>query len=147
MDNNGFGGATLMDLSKVFDTLNQDLLIAKIHAYGFQYDTLKPLHSYLSKRWHRTKVNMSFSSWKELIKGVPQGFLLGPILFNLYLNYLFSFSESTEVFNIADDTTLHACDSDLNNLIKRLENNAFLATEWFEVNNMKLKKEPFSFRA
>ena len=62
LDNKGFGGAILMDLSKAFDTLNHDLLIAKLHAHGFQHDALKLLHSYLSKRWHRTKVNTSFSS-------------------------------------------------------------------------------------
>ena len=73
LDNKGFDGAILMDLSKAFDTLNHDLLIAKLHGYGFQHDTLTLLHSYLSKRWHRTKVNTSFSSWEELIKGVPQG--------------------------------------------------------------------------
>ena len=61
LDNTGFCGAILIDLSKAFDTLNHDLLIAKLHAYGFQYQTLKLFHSYLSKRWHRTKVNTSFS--------------------------------------------------------------------------------------
>ena len=64
-----------MDLGKVFDILNHDPLIAKLHAYGFQHDALKLLHSYLSKRWYRTKVNTSFSSWEELIKDVPQGSL------------------------------------------------------------------------
>ena len=57
-----------MDLSTAFDTLNYDLLIAKLHAYGFQNDALKLFHSYLSKQWHKNKVNMSFSSWEELIK-------------------------------------------------------------------------------
>ena len=62
LDNKGFGGAILMDLSKAFDTLNHDLLIAKLHVHGFQHDALKLLRSYLSKRWHRTKVNTYFSS-------------------------------------------------------------------------------------
>ena len=64
LDNKGFGSAILMDLSKAFDTLNHDLLIAKLDAYGFQHDALKLLYSYLSKQWHRTKVNTSFSSWE-----------------------------------------------------------------------------------
>ena len=141
LDNKGFSGAILMDLSKAFDTLNHDHLIAKLHAYGFQDDALKLLHCYFSKRWHRTKVNTSFSSWEELIKGVPQGSVLGPILFNLYLNDLFYLPDFTEVCNFADDT-FHACDNDLNNLIKRLEHDAFSAIEWFETNNnMKLNKD------
>ena len=55
-----FCGEILMDLSKAFDTLNQNLLIAKLHAHGFQDDALKPLHSYLSKPCHRTKLNTYF---------------------------------------------------------------------------------------
>ena len=72
-DNEGCCITILMDLSKAFYTLNHNLLITKLHVYGFQHDALKLIHSYLSKRWHRTKVNMSFTSWEELIKGVPQG--------------------------------------------------------------------------
>ena len=141
LGNKGFSGAILMDLSKVFDTLNHDLLIAKLHAYGFQDGTLKLLHSYLSKRWHRTKVKTSFSSWEELIKGAPQGSVVGPVLFNLYLNDLFYLPDFTEAYNFAGDATFHACDNDLNNLIKRLQHDIFLAIEWFETNNMKLNQD------
>ena len=110
LDNKGYGGAVLMDLFKAFDTLNHDLLIAKLHAYGFDIKTLKLLHSYLTKRWQITKVNSNFSTWSELLQGVPQGSVLGPILFNIYLNDLFYLTEMTQVCNFADNTTFYVCD-------------------------------------
>ena len=113
LDNKGYGGAVLMDLSKAFDTLNHDSLIAKLHEHGFDIKTLKLLHSYLTKRWQRTKVNSSFSTWSELFLGVPQGSVLGPTLFNIYLKDLFYLTEMTQVCNFADDTTFYVCDKDL----------------------------------
>ena len=79
LDKKYFRGAIFMDLSKAFDASNYDLLIAKLNAHGFQHDILKLLHSYLFNRWNRTKVNTSFSSRKELNKGVPQESALGSI--------------------------------------------------------------------
>ena len=64
--NKGIGGAGLMDLSKTIDTINHDVFIAKLHVYGFSNDSLKPPYSYLNNRWHRTKLNQKFSSWKVL---------------------------------------------------------------------------------
>ena len=96
LDDKGFGGAVLMDLSKAFDTLNHELLIAKLHAYGFNRDSLKLINDYLSNRWQRTKINKSFSSWAELIQGVPQGSVLGALLFKIYLNELFYLAECTD---------------------------------------------------
>ena len=141
LDNKGYGGAVLMDLSKAFDTLNHDLLIAKLHAYGFDIKTLKLLHSFLTKRWQRTKVNSSFSTWSELLQGVPQGSVLGPILFNIYLNDLFYLTEMTQVCNFPDDTTFYVCDKDLNILINRIEHDTSLAVEGFENNFMKLNQD------
>ena len=62
LDNKGFGGAMLMNLSKALDTINHDFLIAKLHAYGFSNDSLKLLYSYLNNRWHRSKIDQKFSS-------------------------------------------------------------------------------------
>ena len=61
-----------MDLSKAFDTINHELLIAKLYAYGFSKSSLRIILSYLSGRWQSTKINITFSDWKELFQGVPQ---------------------------------------------------------------------------
>ena len=131
----------LMGLSKAFDKINHDLLIAKLHSYGFDKSSLKFLFSYLNNRWHRTKINQNFSSWEELLQVVLQGSVLGPLLFNFYLNDLFCLTESTEVCNFADDTAFFVCDEDLISLIKRLEHDSVLAIEWFQNNIMKLNQD------
>ena len=84
LDSKGYGGAILMGLSKAFDTINHDVLIAKLHAYGFSKESLKLVKSCLSNRWQKTKVSLSFRSWSKLILGVPQGSVLGRPLQHLY---------------------------------------------------------------
>ena len=140
LDEKAFGGAVLMDLSKTFDTLNHELLIAKFSAYEFNNESLKLIQSYLINRWQGTKINKSFSRWTELLQGVPQGSVLGVFLFNIYLNDLFFLVDYTEVYNFADDPTFFACDNDLGSLINRLGHDGFLAIEWFQNNYMKLNE-------
>ena len=77
LDKKGYGGAVLMDLSKAFDTLNHDLLIAKLHAYGFSEESLQLIKSYLTNRWQRTKVNATFSNRLNFYKEYRKGLFLG----------------------------------------------------------------------
>ena len=94
-----------MDLSKAFDTINHSLLLAKLKAYGFSNQALRLLQSYLCNRFQRSIINGFFSSWNEVIIGVPQGLILGPLLFNIFLNEII-FCLSRNV-NYADDNTLY----------------------------------------
>ena len=138
LDDNGYTtGAILMDLPKASDTINHELLIAKLYAYGFSKDALKLIHSYLSDRWQRTKINKSFSSWSTLLKGVPQGSVLGPILFNIYLNDIFYFLHCN-ICNFADDTTPYVCNKNLKFVLEQLEEQSNIALKWFEDNYMKM---------
>ena len=120
-----------------------ELLIAKLHAYGFTKYALKLVHGCLNNRWHRTIIYPTFSTWKELLIGLPQGSILGPLLFSICLDDLLFILEETDVCNYAGDTGLYICDIDLGNIIRSLEHDTYLTIEWFENNYMKLNKEKY----
>ena len=134
-----------MDLSKAFDCIRHDLLIAKLHAYGFSREALLLVYSYLENRQQRVKINGSFSSYKHLRFGAPQGSVLGPLFFNIYINDLLLSIQETDICNYADDTTIYTCDMRLKNVISMSENDSKIIIEWFGNNYMKLNEDKCHF--
>ena len=101
-------GAVLIDLTEVFDWIPHDLLIAKLAAYGFDLNALALIFTYLKNRKQSVRINSTHSSFGNIVSGVPQGSIVGPILFNLSINDLFYVMEKASIFSFADDNTLFA---------------------------------------
>ena len=124
--------AMLVDLSKAFDCLPHKLLLAKLSAYGLSNDSCRLLMSYLSERKQRVKIGNARSSWSEIIKGVPQGSILGPLLFDVFINDIFYTIEN--VYNYADDNVLSCSGDSLQEVATSLESSTLTALKWFENN-------------
>ena len=136
LDEGKVAGAILTDLSKAFDCISHDLLIAKLDSYGFDKTALMFVYDYLKNRVQRTKINKSHSSWRELLSGVPQGSILGPLLFNIFINDIFWFVEKTKIANYADDNTTYGVEHCIMTLLKSLEEDTFSVLNWFRFNEM-----------
>ena len=131
-------GTIFMDLSKAFDTLNHNLLLAKLDAYGFSLNAIKFVQSYLSERFQRVNINNNFSEWCKIILGVPQGSILGPLLFNIFINDIFYFIQDAYICNFADDNSLYSIEDNLKEVKTILEKNFELLQGWFYENYMVL---------
>ena len=137
MAKSGKIGVVLMDLSKAYDCLLHDLLIAKLVAYGLGYNSLRFFYSYLSNRSQRVSINSSVSDWLAILLGVPQGSILGPILFNIFINYLLFSNLESDICNFAEDNTLHVC------ALLRLNSDIPRVMDWFRSNEMVVNPDKF----
>ena len=136
LDNGNFVGGVLMDLSKAFDCIPHDLLIAKLSAYGFEKPALKYIYSYLKGRRQCVRINGTQSKFLTILAGVPQGSILGPILFNIFINdfnYIFT---AANLHGFADDHTLSAKSESLEIVKNTLCNESFIALKWLNDNQM-----------
>ena len=140
IDNRLVCGALLMDLSKAFDCLPHGLLICKLNAYGFTESACKLIMSYLSNRKQRVKLGNIRSTWSSLLKGVPQGSVIGPLLFNIFFNDLYFDINKCILYNYADDNTLFHASEHLDDVLQCLREDAETAVKWYKNNGMQIHK-------
>ena len=143
LDKQEIVGAIACDLSKAFDTIPHDLIIAKLEAYGFEYNALKLISSYLRDRMQRCKIGSEFSNWIKILVGFPQGSVLGPLLFNIFINDFLLFATDSLICNFADDETIYCCGKTLESVTHKLENGITFAIEWFNKNSLVPNPEKF----
>ena len=138
VDNGVAFGALMTDLSKAFDCFHDELLIAKLEAYGFDIKSVKLIQQYLLNRKQRVKVGNAYSSRREIFYGVPQGSILGPLIFSIFLCDLFYFLESVPVTSYANDITPYSANKTNDLVIKEIEHFSEVLLKWFDFNYMKI---------
>ena len=131
-DKSGVLGAALMDLSKVYDCIPHDLLIAKSSAYGFEDSATSLISDYLPKRYQRVKIGSAFSSYLEILRVVPQGSILGLIRLNIFINDLMFFIQEIEVYNF----TMYSSSLNYKEAAHKLSNDTYIVLNWLRVNSM-----------
>ena len=117
-------GVFITDLSKVFDCLSHDSLIVKWKACRFSIDSLRLKQDYLPNRKQRTRINSPYNSWKEVLFGIPQGSVLGPLLFNILLCDLFFIVDDIDFSSYADDNTVYPIENGMEDVIFKLQNSS-----------------------
>ena len=144
LDNHMHVGFLLLDLSKAFDCLPHRLLICKWHVYGASRKSCSLMLSYLKDRLQRVKISAAKSNWAKMTKGVPQGSVLSPMLFNIFINdLLFVLGDTCPLYNYADDNTLGFYHTDIDILKSQLEDGSKITLDWFDENHMKANISKF----
>ena len=145
LDNNHIVWAVFMDLSKAFDSLSHSLPISLLNAYGLSISACNLMASYLQDRKQRVKLVPVRSTWSNLTKGVPRVSILGPVLFNVFMNDLFYFIKKCSLYNYADDNSMSNASAKIDEVMLNLKLDSKIAITWFIDNGMEPHPEKFQF--
>uniref|UniRef100_A0A8C6T7P7 Reverse transcriptase domain-containing protein n=1 Tax=Neogobius melanostomus TaxID=47308 RepID=A0A8C6T7P7_9GOBI len=138
VDNKKYAIGLFIDLSKAFDTINYDILINKLEHYGIRGVALQWVTSYLKNRKQCVKIGDYQSSCQEIVCGLPQGSILGPKLFNMYINDICKTSQVLKFILFADDTNIFASGDDLQQLCRIVNLELKSVNKWFKQNKLSL---------
>ena len=145
IDNNKFGCGIFIDLRKAFDTVNHKILIKKLEHYGVRGSALNWFSSYLNERSQYVFLNGETSDRKSITCGVPQGSVLGPLMFLVYINDLPNISKILDFYLFADDTNIYYEDDSLQNLEKKVNKELHSLYLWLSVNRLSLNIDKTNF--
>ena len=134
-----------MNLSKALDELPHSLLIAKLKAYGMSTVSVIFLKRFLSERWQQEKIGYFHRTWQRKTKGVPQGSILGLVIFNLFVNAMYMCVKDCERYNYADDNTMCVKYKDKANKVRHFQSKTTEYVLWFRVNY--IQANPSKFQA
>ena len=138
-------GLIYMDLSEAFDSLNHKLLIVKLKYHGLDQNAVQFFRSYLSNLHHSCKINNTLGDRRRIISVAPEGSILDPILFNIFLNGVFFFLKDANLGNYADDSTLDGYNKNLKIVICNLRQEFSILSNWFYSTYMVLNPEKCHF--
>ena len=138
LENNNYATGVFINLKKAFDTVDHDIMCKNQHFYGVRGVSHKWIQSYLENRKQFVNFNNCDSEILNVSCGVPQGSILGPKLFIMYINDICKVSKVLNFILFADDTNILCCDRDLNELVGMINNGLEQLQVWFSVNRLSL---------